>query len=245
MKKKALITGASSGIGFATAVLLAEHGYDLLLLGRDQNRLDEIRKQTLKCGVHSSTVSTDISQPNFIHHINDRDLEGINLLINNAGVYNMKPFSETTHGDWLLDFQTNFFSAVQLTLRLWPVLKDQPSSSIVNIASTLGTTPMKGTAIYSSSKAAMINWTLNLAQEGGHHNIRANVICPGLIDTPIHQFHNLIPEEKNKVTENIKNMQLVPHVGQPEDIARAILYLDQSPFMTGAQINIDGGINLK
>lgn len=243
--KKALITGASSGIGAATAKLLASEKYDLILLGRDQTRLEAMASECSKFGVQVQIVKADLSKTDFLNSLKSIDFKGLSLLVNNAGVYHSKSFSETNLNDWTSDFQTNFFSAVQLTQFLWPILKESGSSHVVNVSSTLGTTPIANTSVYSASKAAMINWNMNLAQEGSAINLRANCVAPGLVDTPIHSFHTLAQNEKSKIEDSIKGQQLVNHIGKPEDIARAILFLEKSPFITGTTINIDGGINLK
>ena len=93
----------------------------------------------------------------------------------------------------------------------------------------------------------MINWTLSLAQEGAPHNIRANCVCPGIIDTPIHPFHGMGHSEKKSVEEKIAQIQLLPQLGKPEDIGESIFFLasEKSKFTTGSILHVDGGINIK
>jgi NAD(P)-dependent dehydrogenase (short-subunit alcohol dehydrogenase family) len=107
--------------------------------------------------------------------------------------------------------------------------------------------PIEKTSAYSALKAAMINWTMSLAIEGGSKNIRANAVAPGIIDTPIHPFHNFAPEKKMKIESGISHIQLLPNLGKPEDVAQSIFFLasSKSKFTTGSILNVDGGINIK
>ena len=93
----------------------------------------------------------------------------------------------------------------------------------------------------------MINWTLSLAQEGGPLNIRANCVAPGIIDTPIHPFHNLDEIEKKDIETNVSKIQLLKRLGKPEDVAESIFFLasEKSKFTTGSILHVDGGINIK
>lgn len=115
------------------------------------------------------------------------------------------------------------------------------------MASTLGLKPTANTAAYSAIKAAMINWTYSLAQEGGAFNIRANCICPGIVDTPIHSFHSLPADEKEQALKQMTSFQLLSEIGQPEDVAEAAYFLasDLSKWTTASVLSVDGGINKK
>lgn len=249
-----LITGASSGIGAVIAEKYASSGYAVLLLGRNQKKLHQVKKL---CIAQSKKQNSYLIQSlafnlNNLEQNKKKLLKQLNqmpplkILINNAGIFAKQNISDTQIDHWLQQFQTNLFSAVELTHLAWPFLKKN-SGSIVNIASTLGIKPTLGTSAYSASKAAMINWTLALAQEGGADRIRANCICPGIVDTPIHEFHNQKPAQKSKTLELITNLQLLPAIGQPEYIAEAAFFLgsEASNWTTGAILNVDGGIHIK
>lgn len=243
-----LITGASSGIGAAIAKRFAAAGYELLLLGRDERKLAQVKSECKN--LKTETLAFDLA--NFRNHQAElekklTELAPVSVVINCAGVFHQSTFEENTDDIWLHQFQVNFFSAVQLVQFLWPTLKKYRKGSIVNIASTLGIKPTAHTMAYSAAKAAMINWTLSLAQDGGFHNIRANCVCPGIVDTPIHQFHFMDPEQKKESTNQILKMQLLQELGKPEDIAEAAFFLgsDLSRWTTGSTLNVDGGIHIK
>lgn len=241
-----LISGASSGIGAATAKIFAERGYDLLLLGRNHERLE---KTALSC--HTAQVETlaedlnQVTQNQITEKLNR--LSPLTTLVNNAGIYQQASLQETSAEIWENIFRTNLLASVQLTQICWKEFLKNKKGSIVNVSSTLGIKPIPGTSAYSALKAAMINWTLSLAQEGGSLNIRANCICPGIIDTPIHPFHNLDEKNKKLMEENISKLQLIHQFGKPEDIAESIYFLasEKSKFTTGSILHVDGGIHIK
>lgn len=246
-KASVLVTGSSSGIGAATARVFSKNGYHVILAGRSETKLREVQKS---CAGSTSLISFDLK--NVKQHFPEIQkilslAPPLEILVNNAGTFKTGSFEELSIDSWQEQFQVNFFSAVQLTQFIWPYFKKNKKGSILNISSTLGTQPTAGTGAYSASKAAMNNWTLNLAQEGEGLNIRANAICPGIVDTPIHSFHSLSDADKKKQSESIFDLQLLKALGSAEDIARAAYFLasDDSKWTTGSILTIDGGISLK
>ncbi len=249
MSQLAVITGASSGIGQATAYKFASCGFDLLLIGRSAEKLKTTfnQCQTLNPKIKIHMLSLDFKKfdVSAITQALVNFKSEPTVLVNNAGMYSVNTFVNTT--DWHEMFEVNFFSAVKLTQALWPIFEKNKEGSVINISSTLGLKPTSTTSSYSASKAAMINWTVSLAQEGGVHNIRANCICPGIVDTPIHPFHSRPTDEKNKITDNLAKLQLLKTIGEANDIAESIYFLasDLSKWTTGIILNVDGGINVK
>lgn len=245
----AIITGASSGIGAAIAVKLSNKGYDLLLLGRN---LDNLKKTATLCkGAGKIEILNfdlkDVSSQKEQLLNSLQKLAPVMLLVNNAGIYKPNNFAEAEISVWLEQFQINLFSAVQLTQMIWPLFVKNKIGSIINISSTLGVKPTPNTGAYSASKAAMNNWTISLAQEGGPYNIRANSICPGIVDTPIHSFHSQPKEAADIIKNKMAQFQLLDFIGQPSDVAEAVYFLgsDLSRWTTGSILHIDGGINVK
>lgn len=249
MSQIAIITGASSGIGQATAYKFASCGFDLLLIGRSVEKLkitfDQCQTLNPKIKIHILVLDFKKFDATTITQALVNFKSQPTVLVNNAGMYSVNDFVNTS--DWHEMFEVNFFSAVKITQTLWPIFEKNKKGSVINISSTLGINPTAKTSSYSASKAAMINWTISLAQEGGAHNIRANCICPGIVDTPIHSFHSKPVDEKNKITENLTNLQLLNDLGQPENIAESIYFLgsDLSKWTTGSILNVDGGIHVK
>ena len=243
-----LITGASSGIGAEIAKRFAREGYDLLLFGRDEKRLSEVKAAC--SNKKTETLAFDLKHlPDYSAAILKKmeNLAPPSILVNNAGLFQYGLLEETSDADWMTQFQVNLLSAVQLTKLLWPIFKKNKKGSVLNIASTLGLKPTASTAAYSAVKAALINWTYSLAQEGGAYNIRANCICPGIVDTPIHSFHSLAPGPKELAIKQMTAFQLLSEIGKPEDVAEAAYFLasDLSKWTTASVLSVDGGINKK
>ena len=170
----------------------------------------------------------------------------IDGIVNNAGIFLPAPTGEDLDEIWLKQFQVNLMGPVRLVRHFWPQLQKQKQSSILNISSTLGVRPIANTGAYSASKAALNNWTQSIALEGAAHKIRANSICPGLVDTPIHPFYNSDDPQHLEAYKNSQAIQPLERIGQPSDIAPLAYHLisDSSSWTTGAIINVDGGILL-
>ncbi len=247
MKKAALITGASSGIGAATAIEFARNGYFVFLMGRDKERLQEV---ALKCRAGASLLSCDLTDTTALSKRLDEMLQSkiyaIEVLVNNAGIYAQHSTENGSDELWLKQFEVNMLAPVRIVRQVLPYLRKHGHGSIVNISSTLGLKPTATTAAYSATKAALINWTQSLALELGPSNIRVNCICPGIVDTPIHSFHGLPATEKNQALEGMKSLQPLGRIGTAEEIAKAAFFLgsDLSSWTTGAVLSVDGGINL-
>ncbi|MFP5519752.1 MAG: SDR family NAD(P)-dependent oxidoreductase [Bdellovibrionia bacterium] len=246
-KKAVLVTGASSGIGKEIALRFSKAGYFVYLMGRNKEHLAET---ALNCTAGASILSCDLNDvaavdkrlEEIFHHPQYR----LEVLINNAGIYKKGCTQNSPMEDWLSIFSTNLFAAVQLTQKVIPYFQKHEKGSIVNISSTLGLRPTAETAAYSASKAAMINWTASLALEVAPYT-RVNCICPGIVDTPIHSFHNLSEEARDKVLLDLGPLQPLNRIGSPTEIAEAAYFLgsDLSSWTTGAILSVDGGINLK
>jgi NAD(P)-dependent dehydrogenase (short-subunit alcohol dehydrogenase family) len=245
MKKAVLISGASSGIGAATAKLFSDKGYFVFVLGRNEDRLQEV---ALECRNGASILKCDLNNEaqvdKYTQHLFDRPDVSLEVLINNAGIYQTHDFLHDGLDIWRKQFETNLFGSIQLTQKLLPLFFVQGRGSIVNVSSTLGLKPVAHTSAYSASKAAMINWTQSLALELGPKNIRVNCVCPGIVDTPLHSFHKA--ETKADTLEKMRPLQPLQRIGTPAEIAESIYFLGspQSSWSTGAVLSVDGGINL-
>lgn len=243
----AVVTGASSGIGSAIAKELFNAGHFVVLTGRNESRLVRL-KESLgeRAIVIPCDLSSEESTENLINEIlsfSQKMKLPLKVLVNNAGIFKRATAEESPLSEWDRQFRTNFFSAVQLTLGLEKLLKVEPSV-VINISSTLGIKPIPMTSVYSASKAAMNSWTQSLALEWAPHKVRVVAICPGLVDTPIHDFHGS-PEDSD-VKKSVHQAQPIGRVGLPKDIANAAAFLasDKASWVTGSLWSVDGGISL-
>lgn len=242
--KTALITGASSGIGYATAQKFHQAGYFVHLLARDQKKLTELHQQL----PNSKIIVCDLSDPKQIENLpNQINFSTLDVLINNAGIYFSKAGDEFSLADWSLMFQVNVFSVAQVSALAISHFKRSNKGSIVMISSTLAHKPTPMTAAYSASKAAIQNLTKTLALEGAPFNIRVNCVAPGIVETPIHNLAKLDLETRQKRADLMHSLQPLARMGKPMDIAEAVFFLgsEASSWTTGSILDVDGGINIK
>jgi len=238
MKKAALITGASSGIGAATAIEFSKNDYFVYLMGRDKDRLQET---ALQCRHGATLLSCDLQNTaaldKRLQEMMNIKIHQVEALVNNAGIFERNNFVSTSDESWQQQFAVNLLAPVHITRTLFPMFIENGGGSIVNVSSTLGMKPTSGVSAYSAAKAAMINWTQSLALEGGPHKIRANCVCPGIVETPIHKGTDL---------SKLGHLQPLGRVGTPAEIARSIYFLgsDQSSWTTGSILAVDGGIQI-
>lgn len=243
----ALITGAGTGIGLAIVERLIREEWRVIVVGR---RIDLLENLQTRFGADRVlAVACDVSKDVEVQALAAVVRESANLtfgrslkaVINNAGIYERQMFDSTSDEHWLKMFETNLFGAVRITRAFLPELKST-RGCVLNIASTLGLHAVAGNGAYSASKAAMISWTETLALELGSFGVRANVVCPGIVDTPIHAFHGRGQSEK----DSLKAMQPLGRIGEANDVAHAAwsLLAPGSEWMTGSVLKVDGGIDL-
>jgi NAD(P)-dependent dehydrogenase (short-subunit alcohol dehydrogenase family) len=172
-------------------------------------------------------------------------LDQLTVLVNNAGIYRQAGLQDENLKLWFEIFNINFFSSVAIARELMPLLIAN-NGVVLNIASGLGLRPTAQTGAYSSSKAAMVNWTQSLALEFGPKGVRANCICPGIVDTPIHAFHDASSADSAAMKTKFDELQPLGRVGRPEEIAAAAWSLagPGSEWTTGSILTVDGGLNL-
>lgn len=242
--KVAVITGAASGMGRATALLFAAEGARLVLADVNDDGGRETVELVAKAGGSAAFRRTDVSREPEVQALVEaavREHGRLDVIFNNAGVEG--PSTRLTEHS-LEDFQTVL--AVNLTgvflgiKHALAVMVPQQAGSIISTASVAGMVGWNGAAAYSASKAAVINLTRTAAIENARYNVRANCICPGVIRTAMVERITHGTEES---LERLRRMQPLPRVGEAEDIARMALFLasDESTFVTGAAMVVDGG----
>jgi NAD(P)-dependent dehydrogenase (short-subunit alcohol dehydrogenase family) len=240
-----LITGAGTGIGLATAELFLERGYGVIASGRRAGPLDQLAKRFPdRVLARPCDIADAGSVDQFVTAVRSskRFYDGLCVIVNNAGIYERAEVLKTSDVTWTKLFETNLLGAVRVT-RPFEAILSKNKGVIVNVSSNLGLKPIAETSAYSAVKAAMINWTQSLALELGDKQIRANCVCPGIIETPIHPFFG----QNEEVKAPLQKLQPLGRIGQPRDVAHAIFSVSGpgSEWMTGAVLTIDGGIILK
>src|SRR3990167_2596131 len=235
--KTILITGSSSGIGAATAKLAKQYGASVILHGRTDD--DKLRALALELGCEY--IFCDVADKAAV----DKAVAGIlqkisriDALVNCAGIAPRPSFMESTDEVWLDVFKVNVFGTVHFCQSVIPEMQKVKSGRIVNVASIRAYIGTSGKPVYSASKAAIVNLTAVLAKEFAP-DIYVNAVSPGYTNTPISKNWD------EKVRKQV-NTALVGRIGQPEEIAEAILFLasDRASFITGQAIIVDGGYSI-
>ncbi len=243
--KKAVVTGATKGIGKAVVEELISWGAEVFIVARNkemvQQQLDEYQQQNAPVLGIAADASTEAGRELILNAINGSWKE-LDILINNVGSNIRKPTLETTADDLRKIMQINVESAFELSKGLYPLLKKAEAPSIVNVASIASQRAIKvTTAIYSMSKAAMEQMTNYLAVEWGKEGIRVNSVHPWYIETPLTKVV-LEDEEKRKM---ITGQTPLGRVGTPEEVAKPVVFLASpaASYLNGVNLQIDGGFS--
>ncbi|MGA8208519.1 MAG: glucose 1-dehydrogenase [Candidatus Dormiibacterota bacterium] len=247
--RTALVTGAGSGIGAATSVLLASEGASLVLVDRQPVGLAATAEQVAANGGECRTVVADVSLADSAALAVSEAIKwfnGLHILVNNAGIALTGTVVETLPSDWDLIFATNVRSAYLFARAAVPQLRRAGGGAIVTVASEAGLVGFPRYAAYSASKAALINLTRSMAIDHASEGIRVNCVCPGSIDTPLLQaFYDA---QDNAAAAALQDRLDHPlGIGRVEDVAEAVLYLasDRSSYVTGHALVVDGGYTIR
>jgi meso-butanediol dehydrogenase/(S,S)-butanediol dehydrogenase/diacetyl reductase len=245
--KVAVITGAASGIGRATAILFAKEGAKVVLAtDKNVDGLAETLELVKKEGGEGITRKTSVASEEDVKALIDLALKTysrIDILCNIAGVTGQIAILEEQSGDdWKRVFDVNVLGTVYATKHVAKHMQERKSGSIVNMSSVAGIRSGAGGNAYSASKAAIINFTQTSACDLGCYNVRVNVVCPGLIETGMTKPFFDLAREKGKADKLGSRCELRRY-GVPEEVAYAILFLasDEASYITGQALPVDGG----
>ena len=236
---RALVTGASSGIGLGCAVALAEAGADVVLASRNIKALNEAAEAIIMKGFSAETLQLDISDLVSIDTVL-KDQKPFDVLVNSAGLGRHTPSLETSAEDFDEVMDVNLKGAYFLTQSIAKALiKAKKPGSLINISSQMGHVGGVDRAVYAASKHAVEGFTKAMAIEWGRHQIRVNTICPTFIRTPLTQSTFDNPKRKKWIEEKIK----LGRVGEVQDVMGAVVFLasEASSMITGSALMIDGG----
>lgn len=244
--KVSLITGGTSGIGEATAILFAREGAKVAITGRDEARAHQVTARIRKSGGEAIFVRTDVRHAGECKRAVDETLRSwgrLDILFNNAGVFYPQTALECSEEEWDLQVDINLKGTFLMSKFALDPMVAQRSGVIVNNSSGWGLVGGDRAVAYCASKGGVVLLTKAMAVDHGRQGIRVNCICPGDVDTPmLPEDARLRGQEWKAYLAGCENRPM-GRIGTAEEIAKAVLFLasEDSSFMTGAALVVDGG----
>ncbi|MBB1553465.1 MAG: 3-oxoacyl-[acyl-carrier-protein] reductase [Clostridiales bacterium] len=242
MSKVAFITGATRGIGRAIALELAKEGYNIALNYRTENEaLETLKKEISELGVECYPVQGDVSKAEDSERMTKEIIEyfeQIDVLVNNAGITKDKLIQRMKEEEFTDVINVNLVGTFNITKNVIKYMTKKRYGKIINISSVVGISGNAGQSNYAASKAGIIGFTKSIAKELASRNITANAVAPGFIQT---DMTNVL---KDEVKEAIEGTIPLKRLGTAEDVAKVVKFLasDDSNYITGQVINVDGGM---
>ncbi len=245
--KVAIIVGASSGIGYATAELFAREGAKLVVGARRKAELDQLVTSIARAGGEAIALAGDVADEDYAQALVGLAVEnfgGLDVAFNNAGmIAPMGPTTGIALADWRRTLDVNLTSAFLAAKYQLPAMVARGGGSLIFTSSFVGyTVSFPGIATYSASKSGLIGLTQSLAVEFAQQNVRVNTLLPGATDTAMYREMNDTTESRNFIT----GLYPMRRIATPEEMAKSVLYLasDASTFTTGTAFLVEGGISI-
>ncbi|MFB5599526.1 MAG: SDR family NAD(P)-dependent oxidoreductase [Nitrososphaeraceae archaeon] len=246
--KVAIVTGASGTVGKDISRKLVSEGCKVVLVGKNSRKLNKLVQELGKKD-NLLPLPSDITKEGDVLNIVEQTtniFNTIDILVNNAGIINdPEPFHLTNQDEWMNLIEVNLVGTLHMTKAVLPIMMENKNGNIVNISSTLGTKAIPGVplSIYGLTKGGLISFTKHVSVEYGQYGIRCNCIVPSAIRSPYLEPY-LSDENARKTLESSFPLG---KIGDPIDVSNAVLYLcsNDSKWVTGTELNVDGGMSAK
>jgi 2-hydroxycyclohexanecarboxyl-CoA dehydrogenase len=243
--RTALVTGGASGIGAATARLLAAEGARVAI-----GDVNEAGAQEVASEIDGFACKLDVTDaPGVRSAVGEieKELGPIDVLVNNAGTDLFSYFVNTDEGMWDFVLGVNLRGVLAVTHAVLPGMQERRGGAIVNVASEAGRVGSQGSSIYSAAKAGVIGFTKAIARESARYRVRCNAVAPGPIETPLlNAAPKLLGELGERLKQGMVNQTVMKRSGEPEEVAAAIAFLasDDASYVTGQTLNVSGGLSM-
>jgi NAD(P)-dependent dehydrogenase (short-subunit alcohol dehydrogenase family) len=246
--KVALVTGGSSGIGYAIAERFLEEGAKVVITGRTKKKCESVIKRLERAGKgRIGYAFGDVSKSAGAKHLVDETVKlygRIDILVNSAGIYLEKRAEDTSEEEWDSVIDVDLKGVFLCSKYAYPYFKKQKRGGIINISSDAGLTGNKNCAAYCAAKGGVSNLTRAMALDYARENIRVNAICPAVIDTPMNDAEICQQPNPKEYAAWEADSHPVGRIGRPQEVAFVALMIasEESEFMTGACVAVDGGL---
>jgi len=249
-RRVALVTGASRGIGYVTALALAKAGFDVAVVARDKVRLDDVRAKIAALGVRAFAVQCDVTDPSGVDsavHAVVAALGPPAVVVNNAGMARSRPFPQITFAEWNEILAVNAGGAFLMTHACLPAMLEAGWGRVINVASTAAVQGFRYTAHYTASKHALLGMTRALALEVATKGVTVNCVCPGFVDTEMtkQSIENIASATGRSIDESRRLLEAESaqkRLITPGEVAAAVVHLasDDARGINGQAIVING-----
>lgn len=245
--KVAIITGSTKGIGRATAILMAQEGAKVVITGTTEEAGSEVVSIIKEAGGDAFFQKTDVTSAEALDALVKAALDHygkIDILINNAGIGgSLANMNQITDAEWNKVLATNLTAAFQIMKLVIPVMENNGGGTIVNVASMASTAAGRGGIAYTTAKHGFLGLTRQISLDHGHTGIRINAVLPGPINTQM--IARILEMPQHPLNMKIK-MSPSGRPGEPEEVAKAIAFLasDESSYIHGASLAVDGGYSI-
>lgn len=246
-QKVAFVSGSGRGIGRAIAVALAESGHAVAVGDLREPEGNETVELIRKAGGKALFVPLDVADSASVHTALKRAVEelgSVDVLVNNAGWDELKPFTATDEAFWQKVVDINYLGTLRLIHAVLPGMLERKWGRIISISSDAARVGSSFEAVYSGAKGAIISFSKTLAREVARKGVTANSVCPGPTRTP--GFESVVDPTNAKLLESMVKSVPLGRLGEPEDIAAAVVYLasERAGYVTGQTLSVSGGLTM-
>jgi 2-hydroxycyclohexanecarboxyl-CoA dehydrogenase len=247
--KTALVTGGGRGIGRAIALGLAEEGAQVAVLDILTDNAESVRREIEALGVKGLALGADLTRRAQVTLAVEEVLGQwgqIDILVNNAGWDKLEPFLDSEEETWDRIIGINFKAILYVCKTVLPHMASRNTGKVISVASDAARVGSMGEAVYAGTKGAIIAFSKTLAREMARHRITVNVVCPGLTETPLLQGIRQQSPKSERVIDAVTRAIPLGRVGQPEDVAGAVVYLASpaADYVTGQTLSVSGGLTM-